>query len=231
MNGYKISFYWDFWRNQLIWICPVCHYVPHHRGGGHTVFSADIVGVGVSVASCVHSISLMNGWIMAKLTKIYHWVGKNADKILTLTPFSRSHEDLDCWKKLENCLCAPYLMTEKNWLDFGVHDPIFKVRGSLRLLENGLSAPFLMKEWIDLTKLAQLYCCDMKKNWLDFRNLDPIFKVREGLRLLENALSAFYLQNEWMDLDQTCTAILLRQGQKMIRFWLPWPHFQGHTRA
>ena len=47
------------------------------RGGGHIVFSADPVGVGV--ASCLHSIYFMNGWILAKLTKIYHWVGENAD--------------------------------------------------------------------------------------------------------------------------------------------------------
>ena len=49
-------------------------------GGGYIVFSADPVGVGVGVsvgvgigvlvgvASCLHSISLMNGWILAKLT-------------------------------------------------------------------------------------------------------------------------------------------------------------------
>ena len=40
-------------------------------GGVHIVFSADPVGV----ASFLHSISLMNGWILAKLTQIYHWVG------------------------------------------------------------------------------------------------------------------------------------------------------------
>ena len=38
---------------------------------------------------------------------------------------------------------------EKNWLDFGDLDPIFKVTQGLRLLENGLSAPYLMKEWMD----------------------------------------------------------------------------------
>ena len=38
---------------------------------------------------------------------------------------------------------------EKNWLDFGDLDPIFKVTGGLRLLENGLSAPYLKNEWMD----------------------------------------------------------------------------------
>ena len=87
-----------------------------------------------------------------------------------------------------------------------------------------------MNVWI-LTNLAQLHCCDMKKNWLDFGDLGPIFKVTGGLRLLENGFSAPCLQNEWMDFDQTCTVILLRQGQELIRFWWSWPHFQGHRGA
>ena len=40
----------------------------------HIVFSADPGGG--DIASCLHSISLMNGWILAKLTQIYHWVGE-----------------------------------------------------------------------------------------------------------------------------------------------------------
>ena len=38
---------------------------------------------------------------------------------------------------------------EKNWLDIGDLDTIFKVTGGLRFLDNGLSAPYLMKEWMD----------------------------------------------------------------------------------
>ena len=47
---------------------------PHHfgggggGGGGHIVFSADPIGVGVDVATCLHSISLLNRQILAKLT-------------------------------------------------------------------------------------------------------------------------------------------------------------------
>ena len=73
---------------------------PHHGvGGGHIVFSVDLVGLGI--ATCLHSISLLNGQILAKLTLIYLWEG------------------------------------EKCSLDFGDLDPIFKVTGGLRLLENG----------------------------------------------------------------------------------------------
>ena len=48
---------------------------PHHGVGvGHIVFSADPVSVGI--ATCQHSISLLNGQILAKLTQIYHCKGE-----------------------------------------------------------------------------------------------------------------------------------------------------------
>ena len=37
---------------------------------------------------------------------------------------------------------------EKNWLDFGDLDPIFKVTLGLRLLDNGLTALYLLKNWL-----------------------------------------------------------------------------------
>ena len=95
---------------------------PHHRGVGwlevgNIVLNADPVGVsvsvlvGVSVASCLHSISLMNEWILAKLTQIYHRVGKKCWLDFgDLTPFSSSHEGLDCWKmaaKWHVCTLSP----------------------------------------------------------------------------------------------------------------------------
>ena len=50
------------------------YYVPHHGEGGHIVFSADPVGVGI--ASCPHSISLLIGQILAKHTNISLGGGK-----------------------------------------------------------------------------------------------------------------------------------------------------------
>ena len=214
--------------------------------------------------------------------------------MVTLTPFSRSHKGL---RLLANGLSAPYLMKEwldfdqtctsillwheKNWLDFGDLDPIFKVTGGLRLLENDFSAPFLQnermlltnlvqlycwdrdKKWLDfgnldpifkdtggsdcwkmaclhpisrmnlriLTQLVHLYCCDMeKKNWSDFGDLDSIFKVTQGLRLLKNGLSAPYhegMDGFWPNLQY----YIVTWKKKLIRFWWPWPHFQGHKRA
>ena len=51
-----------------------------------------------------------------------------------------------------------------------------------------------------------------------FVTLTPFSRSWEGLDLLENCLYAPYLLNESTDFDQTCTAILLRHGKKLIRF-------------
>ena len=54
------------------------NYVPPPWRGGHIVLSADPVGIGGGggVATGPHSISLLNGHILAILTQIYHWEGK-----------------------------------------------------------------------------------------------------------------------------------------------------------
>ena len=120
---------------------------------------------------------------------------------------------------------------EKNCLDFGDLDPIFNITQGLRLLKNGFSAPY--HEGMDgfWPNLHNYIVVTWKRTDQILVTLTPFFKVTGGLRLLENGFSAHYLQNEWMDFDQTCTAILLRQEQELVRFWWPWPHFQGHTRA
>ena len=46
--------------------------------------------------------------------------------------------------------------------------------------------------------------------------------------LIEKSLSAHYLFNQWLELYQISTDTSLGQGKEVIRFWWPWPHFQGH---
>ena len=82
----------------------------------------------------------------------------------------------------------------KSWLDFGGLDLIFKVTGGLSMLENDLSALYLLKIWMDFDQTCT--CLDMNNNWLDFGNLDPIFKVTWGLSMWENGLSESYLLKE-----------------------------------
>ena len=83
-----------------------------------------------------------------------NWLG-----LVTLIPFSRSHKGLDCWKiaclhciswsngwiltKLAQPNCCGM---ENNWFYFGNLVPIFKVARGLRLLDNGLSARYLLNE-------------------------------------------------------------------------------------
>ena len=88
---------------------------------------------------------------------------------------------------------------EKNWLDFGDLDLIFKV--ILRLLKNGLSAPCLLKEWVDFDQTCTSIFLWQEKELIRFGDLDPIFKVTGELILLESGFSTASLQNEWMDFD------------------------------
>ena len=57
-------------------------------GGGHIVFSEDHVGilVNVGVASCLHSVSLINGLILANLHKFIIGWGKMLNRFGDLDP-------------------------------------------------------------------------------------------------------------------------------------------------
>ena len=48
---------------NAMWVYHWQNYVPHRRGGGHIVFGADPVGVGVSVDTFLFARYLMNRWV------------------------------------------------------------------------------------------------------------------------------------------------------------------------
>ena len=76
------------------------------------------------------------------------------------------------------------------------------------MLENGLSAPYLLKEYMDFDQtFTDILLRQGQES--DFGDLDSIFKGSGGHNMLENGLSAPYLQNEWIDFDQTCKNMLL----------------------
>ena len=56
---------------------------------GHIAFGVDPVGV----ASCLHSTSRTDGWILTKLAQTHYLEGERIVKTLvTLTPFSKLHQ-------------------------------------------------------------------------------------------------------------------------------------------
>ena len=86
--------------------------------------------------------------------------------------------------------------------------------------------------WTDgriLTKLAQIHCCEGGTSWLDFGDLGPIFKVTATFFNVWNFVSGRYLLNQWTDFDQTCIDTMLGGCEELVRFWWPWPNFQGHS--
>ena len=47
--------------------------MPHNlRGGGHNIFGADPVGIGVTL-SCLHNTMRTSGWTLTKFSWIYYW--------------------------------------------------------------------------------------------------------------------------------------------------------------
>ena len=78
---------------------------------------------------------------------------------------------------------------ENNWLDFDDLNPIFKVT-LLRLLDNGLSAPCLLKEWEDFDQnCTAIFLGHASADYI-LVTFTLFLKVRLGLRLLVNGLSA-----------------------------------------
>ena len=68
------------------------------------------------------------------------------------------------------------------------------------------------------------------KNWLGFGDLDLIFKMVACFKLpnlSQKGLSAWYLMNQLADFNQICMYITLGHNEDLIRFWWPWPNFQG----
>ena len=57
---------------------------------------------------------------------------------------------------------------ERNWLDFDALDAIFKVTLRLRLVENGLSAPCLLKELVDFDQTCTPICLGHGKELIRF---------------------------------------------------------------
>ena len=186
-------------------------------GGGHIVFSVDPLGVGISfcvgVAFCLHY--LLNEWMdfgqtytnlslgeekcwldfddldpIFKVTQGLKIVGKGwiiaclhliswrNQWILTIP----AH--LDCWDML------------KNWLDFG-DDPIFKVTRWLRWLENGLSAPSLLNEWMDFYQTCTSILLRHGKELIRFWWPSPFFQGYRRAQIFGKWLVCT-LPPEWM---------------------------------
>ena len=83
--------------------------------------------------------------------------------------------------------------------------------------------------WWNLTKLAQLHHWDRgMKILVTSISFSRSHRHFETQILIEKSLCAHYLLNQWLEFYQTSTDSLLGQGKEVIRFWWPWPHFQGH---
>ena len=95
-----------------------------------------------------------------------------------------------------------------------------------------LSALYHLNQWVDFDQTCTDTLLAGGKKWLDFGDLDLIFKVTPALwnfQILTNkSLSAPHLLNQMTDSGQTSYIVTLGWYKDLIRFWWPWPNFQGH---
>ena len=94
-----------------------------------------------------------------------------------------------------------------------------------------LSALTSWTNWWILTKLAQAHYWDERKKWLDFGDLDLIFKDTPALifsNFEQKRLSAPYLLSQMMGSGETSYIVTMGWFKELVRFWWPWPNFQGH---
>ena len=103
--------------------------------------------------------------------------------------------------------------------------------GSRRRPRCLLSALYLLTQWVDFDQTCTLL--GGRKKWLDFCDLDLIFKVTPALWNFQiltktKSLSAPFLLNQMADSGQISYILMLGWFKNIIRFWWPWPNFQGH---
>ena len=230
-----------------------CYYVPHQGGGGgwvrgHIAFSEDPVGVGISVcisvligvASCLHSSSLMNGWILAKRTQIYHWLGEKCwldfddlDPIFKVTwgQVVRKGWKIACLYPISWRNKWILLGHVKELLDFGDLDPIFKVTWWLRWLENGLSASYLLNEWMDFyqtcTSILLRHGKELIRFWWPWSHFQGHRRAQIVGKWLVCTLSPEWMGGFWLNLYIFIVVTWKRTDWILMTL----PHFQDHTRA
>ena len=76
-------------------------------------------------------------------------------------------------------------------------------------MENGLSALYLLKVWMDFDQTCTNILLGNGQEVFRIGDLDPFFKVTGGPSMLGNGLSAPYFLKKWVDFDQTCTGVFL----------------------
>ena len=185
--------------------------------------------------------------LFTKLVQLYCW---DRDKkwldFGNLDPIFKDTGGSDCWKmaclhpisrmnlriltQLVHLYCCD--MEKKNWSDFGDLDSIFKVTQGLRLLKNGLSAPY--NEGMDgFWPNLQYYIVVTWKKKTDqiLMTLTPFSRSQEGSDCWKMAfLHIISRMNGWILAKLVQLYCWDRNKNWLdfgdldpIRFWWPWP--------
>ena len=97
-----------------------------------------------------------------------------------------------------------------------------------------LSAHCLLNQWVDFNQTCTDRYGEKRKKWLDFDDIGLIFKVTPApwiINFWQKSFSAPYLLNQMTYSSQTSYIITVGWFKDLIRFWWPWPYFQGNTNT
>ena len=150
-----------------------------------------------------------------------------------LDPFWSSHEGLDCWNRLIFCTLSPKWMDrfrpnlyiyitktcKKYWFDFGDLDSIFKCHTKAQIVGKWLACTLCPGEMGGFWHNLHSY----RKNYM-LVTFASFSRSCEGSNWMKMVCLHPVSWNVWLDFYKTCTAVVLRQGQELIRLCCPWPH-------
>ena len=176
------------------------NYMSYVPTTGHTASGVDPIGVGISIAHCLHSvISWTNGCILTDLTETYYWErGKKWLDFGDLGLFFKVTPALWNFQILtKQNLSAPYLLNQ--------------------MTDSGQTSYIVMLGWFK----------DLITFWWPWPNFQGRHTIKTKIVKFWPPKAAPYLLNQMTDSGQT-SYIITGWFKDLNRFWWPWPNFQGH---
>ena len=167
---------------------------------------------------------------------------------MTLASFSRSHQHFECQILTKNSLSAPYFL--KQMMDSGQTLCIVSLEQLKDLIRFWWPWPnFQGHHTIKTVKMSLVctlspepidgFCPNLHRNTIGklersdqiLVTLTSFSRSHQHLEwqiLTKNSLSAPYLLNQMMNSGWTLCIVSLGLLNDLVRFWWPWPNFQGH---
>ena len=135
------------------------------------------------------------------------------------------------WLKFDQTSTDTSLGRGKEVIRFWWPLPYFQGHYIIKTLEVSLGALCLMNQSMEFAQTSTDTSLGSGKEVIRFWG--PLFHFQGHTGFLikkkkKKRLCAHYILNQWLEFYKTSTNASLGHGKGVIRFWWPWPYFQGH---